>query len=380
MTTFGWGLVGAVAAAGLALGSVGLLIARRLTAPISPRTYDLTIRSIDRSGDRPIVFMDRTSQTTATGDYSLLLESGGLVQLSSEVIYRGPALVGRTIALETSPMLEEGMRVSWSGIYFLSPRDAGFEATEVSVETSDGPAPAWLIPGEQGSPDRWAIHIHGMGSPRAGTLRGVQVAAASGLTSLVVSYRNDGDGPFVGNGRSTLGATETHDVSAAVRFAIEKGAHRVVLFGWSMGGAIAMQLANNPEFRGDVDGLVLDSPVLDWVSAIKANCARAKLPEWLGLLALPWLSFKVLSRVAGLRNPIDLRRFDWVARAEEVTVPLLILHGRGDKSSPFEASARLRSLRPDLIELEAFDADHTVSWNSDRERWQLTSSNWLASF
>lgn len=377
MTRLGWAAAGALVTAALALGSVGLIIARRLTAPVSPRTYDLTIRSIDRSGDRPIVLLDRTSQTAATGEYSLLLESGGLVQLSGEVGDHGPELIGRTVALEEGQKLEAGMRVSWSGINFLNPHNAALEATEVSVLTPEGPAPAWLVPGQDGASSTWSVHIHGMGSPRAGTLRGVQVAAESGFTSLVVSYRNDGEGPFVGSGRSALGAAEMEDVREAIHFAMENGALQVVLFGWSMGGAIALQLANEPGYRGIVVGVVLDSPVLDWVSTIKANCARAGLPRWAGLLAVPWLSFRTWSRRAGLRIPIDLHRFDWIARASEMTVPVLILHGRGDTSSPFDCSARLGALRPDLVDLEAFDAEHTMSWNSNRERWRTSVSTWL---
>jgi pimeloyl-ACP methyl ester carboxylesterase len=374
----GWALAGVFATAGVTLGGLGLLVARRLTAPVRGRVYDLTIRGVDRSGDQPVVVLDRTSQTATLGDYCLLLETGGAVRLSSSVEDRGPALVGRATLFEPDQALETGMRASWSGINFLSPQDAGLEATDVDVMTAEGPSPAWLIPSQGGPSDTWAIHIHGLGSPRAGTLRGVQVAAAAGLTSLVVSYRNDGEGPTSGTGRSGLGSVEVDDVRAAVRFAGESGADQVVLFGWSMGGAIALQLANDSELRGVVAGLVLESPILDWAATIKANCARAGLPAWVGSLAVPWLDNRQLSRVTGLRCPVHLNRFDWMARARELSLPILILHGRGDTSSPFDCSIRLRALRPDLIELEDFDADHTLTWNSDRERWQAVVSSWLA--
>ena len=153
------------------------------------------------------------------------------------------------------------------------------------------------------------IHIHGLGSTRAGTLRGVQVTSEAGLTSLVVMYRNDGEGPSVGTGRSELGAVEVDDVLAAVRFACENGARSVILFGWSMGAAIALRLAAEPKLRGIVAGLVLESPVLDWVSTIKVNCARSGLPAWTGALAMPWLMFRPPARVTGLANPVGLRSF-----------------------------------------------------------------------
>jgi dienelactone hydrolase len=377
MMKLGWALVGVLAATATTLGGLGLYVARRLTAPLGERRYDLTIQDIDRSGDRTILVLDRTSQTVSVGDYCLLLEFGGLVRLTSSVEDRGPTLVGREALLEPGQLLETGNRGSWSGIYFLSPEDAGLEATDVEIPTDVDPAPAWLIPGKGGPSNTWAIHIHGLGSPRAGTLRGVQVSADTGLTSLVVSYRNDGEGPAVGSGRSELGSAEVDDVRAAVRYARVNGADQIVLFGWSMGGAIALQLADEPELRQTVAGVVLESPVLDWHSTIKANCARAGLPAFVGLLAGPWLGSRSLSRVSGLRNPIDLQRFDWIARADELSVPILILHGLRDTSSPFSISARLRALRPKIVNLEVFDADHTMNWNSDAERWRASIFHWL---
>ncbi len=156
------------------------------------------------------------------------------------------------------------------------------------------------------------------------------------------------------------------------------GAQRFILFGWSMGGAIAMQLSTDPELHADVAGLVLESPVLDWVSTIKANCVRAGLPAWTGLLALPWLDRRSLARLAGLPSVVGVDRFDWIARADEISAPMLLLHGTEDMSSPFGVAARLQSVRPDLVTLEAFDADHTMTWNSDAERWQQTVRTWLA--
>ncbi|WP_241843106.1 alpha/beta hydrolase family protein [Agromyces albus] len=327
---------------------------------------------MDESGERVIVALDRTPQTAAPGRYSLLLENGRWVRLSSEVEDLGPGLVGRGVLGEPRAGLHIGERASWSGIYFSSPEDAGLQASDVAIPTDAGPAPAWLIRPRTGSSTTWAIHIHGLGSARAGTLRGVQVAAETGLTSLVVTYRNDGEGPTTGSGRSTLGTTEADDGRAAVLFALANGASRVILFGWSMGAAIALQLAADPRLRGIVAGLVLESPVLDWVSTIKSNCVRSGLPAWTGGLAVPWLDSRQLSRITGLGAPVGLRHFDWITRADELAAPTLILHGSADTSASIGVAERLRDRRPDLIQLERFDADHTMTWNSDAERWRAT--------
>ena len=267
-------------------------------------------------------------------------------------------------------------RASWSGIYYATPANAGLNARDITITTPAGRCPAWRIDGD---PSTWAIHIHGLGSSRAGTLRGVRVAAELGYTSLVVTYRNTIEGTRVGTGRSTLGRTETADVDEAFGYAVRRGAERIVLFGWSMGATIALQLAARPRHNGLITALVLDSPVLDWAETIKANCARSGLPAAVGLLADPWLSARPLANMVGLPESVPLRQFDRITRAAELTTPALILHGTRDSSAPIRLSQALRDRRSDIVTLETFDADHTLTWNSDPERWRAVVSRWLTS-
>lgn len=373
--------VAAVAGIGLALvagaAGLGFAIARRLTAPPSGRVYNLTIRGVVRHEGRDAVVLDRNSSTVAPGLYNLWLEDGGWVRLGP-VIGEDAGTVTRLVeSTEPADGLTVGQRASWSGIYYRDPADAGLDAEDVVVETPVGPAPAWLIRPTENATNDWAIHIHGLASPRAGTLRGVKVAADAGLVSLIVTYRNDGEGPTVGSGRSTLGATETDDVRAAVRYAIAHGAERIVLFGWSMGGAIALQIAADREFGGIVDRLILDSPVIDWYATIAANCARAGLPAQAGVLSRPWLKWGPLARVVRLRSAVPLDRFSWIARARALSVPTLILQGAVDTSSPPAEARRLAHLRADTVQLETFRADHTLGWNSEPERWRRRAREWI---
>ncbi|WP_427869888.1 alpha/beta hydrolase [Leucobacter luti] len=361
---------------GAAGAGLGWTIARKLTAPVGPRHFNLTLRGVEVNGDRQLLLLDRTCDTEAPGTYNLWFEHGGWAQLGSEVEDRGQNQVARVI-VGVSPGLtpRAGDRVSWSGIYYATPADAGLDASDIVISTAVGPAPAWRINGDTSI---WAIHVHGLGSPRAGTLRGVQVATELGLTSLVVSYRNDGEGPIVGSGRSTLGVTEAADVEAAIGYAVRRGAERIVLFGWSMGAVIALQLATRSDYAPQMVGLVLDSPVLNLIEVIKANCQRAGLPRGAGLLAVPWLTNRALARRLGLPTRISFSESDWIARADELSVPTLILHGANDDSVPIKTSLALAPKRPDLVQLETFDAGHTLAWNSDRERWRATVSAWLS--
>lgn len=371
-------IIGTIAA-GVALARVGSAalgwtIARRLTAPVSGRRYDLRIHEVEQEIAHIRVVLDRTSATTATGSYNLWFELGGWAQLGPEIEDRGTGRIVRTITGTSDGLkIQPGDRVSWSGIYYATPAFAGLDAHDVTIETTAGPCPAWKIDGCT----TWAIHVHGLGSTRAGTLRGVQIATDLGYSSLVVSYRNDGEGPTVGTGRSTLGWTEVDDVEEAVDYAVRHGAERIVLFGWSMGGAIAIQLALRPHLAPLIARLVLDSPVLDWGSVIRANCARAGLRAGAGDLATPWLSRKLLARALGLPSTIPLNAMSYTSWAPQLAAPTLILHGTNDDSVPDVSSLALEQLRLTLVEVQRVSAGHTLSWNRDPVAWRTTAARWL---
>ena len=111
----------------------------------------------------------------------------------------------------------------------------------VVVETAARPGPAWLVPGRRRRRRRWVIQVHGRGATRRGPARG-PIFHDAGWNTLLVSYRNDGEAPESEDRRYGLGATEwpTSMAAVAVR-ASDRGAERIVLMGWSMGGAIVLQ-------------------------------------------------------------------------------------------------------------------------------------------
>lgn len=130
-TALGTGLVATTAA------GVGRAITRRLTAPVSPRRFDLTVRDIEHDNDGDLVLLDRTDQTTADGIYNLWFEHGGCAQLSTDIIGRGPTRVARRITgLTSGSTPKAGDRTSWSGIYYATPADAGLHARDITITTS----------------------------------------------------------------------------------------------------------------------------------------------------------------------------------------------------------------------------------------------------
>ena len=79
------------------------------------------------------------------------------------------------------------------------------------------------------------------------------------------------------------------------------------------------------------------------------------------------------------RRVIDLDRLDFVRRARELQVPILIMHSDDDGFVPSTASRALAVARPDIVTYVPFEvARHTKLWNYDREKWEGAIRDWLA--
>ncbi|WP_426007198.1 alpha/beta hydrolase family protein [Paenarthrobacter sp. NyZ202] len=269
----------------------------------------------------------------------------------------------------------------WSGYVYSEPHQLGLPYRNVEIAVEGGLAPAWRFdpPEADDAARTWAIHIHGMGGRRAGTLRGIPVVHRLGLTSLVVSFRNDGDGPPSSDGRYRLGETEWRDVEAAINYAVTEGAARILIFGWSLGAAIALRAAALSAHAPRIVGMVLDAPVFDWRMTLRANAKAAGFPRPLVRLGLIALQSKALGWVTGLAEPIDLSAMDWLARSAELNQPILVLHGKNDDTTPFVGSERAAALRPDLVRLVEFGSEgHSLEWNFDQGKWERSVEDWFA--
>jgi uncharacterized protein len=244
------------------------------------------------------------------------------------------------------------------------PRQAfGLDFEEIGVPTPLGSMPAWLvpsIPGRSGArAGMWAVIVHGRGGSRAGMLRLVPILHDLGLTSLVITYRNDPGAPRAPDGLFHLGDTEWLDLEAAVHEARSRGASDVIAVGDSMGGAIVMQFLERSPVSGIVNGVVLDSPVLDWAPVLALAGRQLRVPPIVLALA---------KRIVVLRTGLRWERLNQLSRADELAVPVLIIHGDADETVPAVTSAAYAAARPDLVTyLPVPGAGHVEGWTSDRE-------------
>src|SRR4051794_18467466 len=192
-----------------------------------------------------------------------------------------------------------------------------------------GPMPAWLIPAAPGAPPTtrktWAIVVHGHNDNRQNDLRIAPTLRRAGLTSLLISYRNDLGAPESPDGLYHLGESEWVDLQAAVRYALAHGAQHVVLVGYSMGGALIAQFMQRSNLTPRVAALMLDAPVLDWRSVIEYNAEQIDLPGFLGM-PVEWM-------IDARANP-DWDSLDALQHQEDFHLPILLFHSTEDDLVP----------------------------------------------
>ncbi|PZO59815.1 MAG: alpha/beta hydrolase [Leifsonia xyli] len=366
----------AAAAVGTAvIGGFVAAVARAVVTPDRKRTERVPIHAVDPV--RMTVTIERTADTELQGRYSLWFGAGtGHMRVGQVLATTDTTVTRRIIAIDAGDPTA-ARRGRWGGWFYLTPGELDVPVEDIDIPTPNGPAPAWVVRADD--PDApWAVLVHGRGVTRAETIRAVPVFRAAGYSVVLASWRNDGVAPPSVDGRYGLGSTEWEDIDSVLRWLSAQNAQSVVLMGWSMGGAVVLQTLLRSRFAGLVDGVVLESPVVDWHAVLKSQSQLMGLPRPVRKVAQRLLRTPVLHRLAGLQRPVDLRELDMVTRSAELTVPILLLHSDDDGFVPSSASHDLARARPDLVRLEVqTTARHTKLWNHDADWFDARILAWL---
>lgn len=214
------------------------------------------------------------------------------------------------------------------------PEAAGLVGEAATLTLSDQTTtPAWLVRGEDPAGPTVLI-VHGFGDSRYGAL--TWAAWLAPYAPRLVAYDQRGQGESAAR-RSTLGVREVDDVLAVMDqlHHSDQGAGRIVLFGYSMGATVAIAAAARAGDR--VAGVIADGPYRFWHEPVGAELRRRRYPGAVMLsLArlLLWLSVSAI------------RRFDRVAYARQVNVPMLVLHGTEDAICRIEAAHAIAEAAP----------------------------------
>lgn len=349
--------VGAVTGLWQASGLIGDAVRAGQPDPAFP----LVVSSVDAAGLR---YSGGTAGGNDQGLMGIATTGGGYLQTADPVVSgtgTSRTITGHVVA----PPPEPGEAAALDPGYF--PRDPriglGLEFQEVTYDAPGGPAPAWLVPGTSST---WVVFVHGRGATPAEGLRIAETVSGLGNPMLLIRYRDDARAPR-GDGYAGFGADEWTDLEAAVRFALDGGAGRIVLAGAASGGSIVLAFLQNSPLANQIVGAFLDSPVTDLGRAVRLTLG---MPAFVAGPAL---------RVAAWRYGLDLEAADHVAVAASLRTPILIVHGTADRTVPAAVSEEFAAAAPPgLVDLELFDgAGHGLSWNSEPDRYRALLAGFL---
>lgn len=367
----------ATVALSTAVSAASAYFVRRVLTPERDKPDDTEVLSVGPG----TVTLRATDETVARGCFGLWLGRGQAHARLGEVLRAdGPTVTRTLIEVDRGSMKVGPARIN-PYYYAGDPESAlGLPFEDVVLEGGIGPLPAWVVPpsAEVPASDVWAVHVHGRGATREECLRALPVLHRLGVPSVVPSYRNDGEAPVIPGGRYHLGDTEWLDIEHAIRLALARGATHVVLVGWSMGGAIVLQLLSRSRTASVVVAAVLDAPVVSWREVLDHQARLNRVPVWVARLGLEMLGQRQANRLFGVEGPVDLTRFNWVARANELRHRLLVIHSEDDEFVPSGSSQELARARPDLVTLARFrGARHCQEWNVDPEWWERTVGKYV---
>ena len=237
-----------------------------------------------------------------------------------------------------------------------TPGQYGVEYQPVEFKAEDGTALfAWFLPA-RGEPRGSVLYLHGNAENISTHFANVAWMPAAGFNVLAFDYRGYGGS----QGSPTLEGVQL-DIDAAMRTLLERpdvDPARIIIFGQSLGGALAIHYAANSEYRANVRAIVIDSAFSDYRRIVKDKAASFFL-TW----PFQWL----------LPQTVD-NDFSPAASVREVSpIPLLFIHGERDSIVPVEHSRRLyaRAAEPKEIWVVP-DAGHIQAVKNKELRKRLT--------
>jgi pimeloyl-ACP methyl ester carboxylesterase len=346
-------LVGAILIVAIAL-AVGAGLSWHFSSAVvvpdrSLRAPDATVQALSAAQ----IVLSRSDDTLRPGVYGLEWHGGHAI-VEGVTASTTHSVTRRLIAASARPPV--GARVSVdNSVYVGNPRQAvGLPFTEARVPDELGPMPAWLIPGRTHT---WTIVVHGINSDRDDVMRLAPALYAARSSTLLITYREDVGAPPSPDGLHHMGLTEWRDLQAAVSYALAHGARRIVLAGYSMGGAVVSQFMERSPLAHRIAGLILDAPALDWKSILAFNAKEMGLPSF-AALPVEWM--------VGARIDADWNSLDALRHIADFHLPILLFHGNEDKLVPISVSNAFASALSGWVTYyRAPRAAHVESWNVD---------------
>ncbi|MDD2914396.1 MAG: alpha/beta hydrolase [Gallionella sp.] len=242
----------------------------------------------------------------------------------------------------------------------ITPRQVGLPYEDMYLQTSDGIGlHGWYIPVTQ--PRGTVLFLHGNAGNISHRIDSLQMFYRLGYSTLIFDYRGYGNSGGMPTEQGTY-----RDAEAAWRYLTEQrhiSPCRIVLFGESLGGAVAAWLAAMPAPDASQRRAMTAGPQ---PAALMIASGFTSVPDF-GQQLYPFLPVKWLARI----------RYDTRENLRAVTVPVLIAHSPEDGIIPFgQGRALFDAANPPKQFLELADG-HNEGFIFMREAWVKVLGDFL---
>jgi len=229
-----------------------------------------------------------------------------------------------------------------------TPADWGLDYEDVTLNAEDNvQLNAWYIPYKKS--DQVLLFFHGNAGNISHRRDSIEIFHRLGFNVFIIDYR--------GYGKSQGKPGEQgfyRDASAAWRYLTEEkgfAAKQVVIFGRSLGGAVATQLASGVQAQG----LILESTF----SSAK-DFARSVFP--------------LFSRLLFMRYDFDIAE-----KIQRVNYPVLILHSPDDEIMPFNLGEKVYLSAHQPKRFVKMKGDHNYGFVLSQPEYEQALAEWLKS-
>ncbi|MBW8035529.1 MAG: alpha/beta hydrolase [Planctomycetes bacterium] len=229
-----------------------------------------------------------------------------------------------------------------------TPTDMDLIYEKVALKTADGlKIAAWFIPCEKAK--MTVLFCHGNGGNMAHRLDTINILNELGLNCLIFDYRGYGDS----QGKTTENGTYL-DAQAAWKWLTHKKgikAEQIIIFGRSLGGSVAANLAA----RTIPAGLILES-------------AFTSFPA-IGAKYYPYLPVKLFAAFS----------YNTVESLKKINCPLLVMHSKRDEIVPYEFGPQIYEAANEPKEFVEILGCHNDGFLFSGQTYRNAWANWLES-
>lgn len=232
------------------------------------------------------------------------------------------------------------------GELFQTPADWGLDFEDVTLQTKDSvQLHGWYIPHSQSQ--HVLLFFHGNAGNISHRRDSIEIFRRLGLNVFIIDYRG------YGKSKGKPGEQGLYqDATAAWDYlTAEKGytSQQIIIFGRSLGGTVAANLASGVQARG----LILESTF-----SSARDFARVVFPL---LARLVWIRYD----------------FNVVESIQQVNAPLLVLHSPEDEIMPFHLGKKVFEAANQPKRFVRLRGDHNYGFIKSQPDYEQALKSWL---